>query len=575
MLLPDGRNVDVCTPHGAAAFIEAPGSFEFFTQNIESVDKIREKAKRKGGKLSAKDKRTLEIAYLTAEGLGEEAEPKVFAKIPKAEIECFMDHVIEQIANFTEDPKWVRTGVLSTHDQMCIHPCMSMFMHAVPTRLAFDNMAFERPFFGVLSKLVASRKAPLMPCNDLAETIAKIVTNAMISVVFNKEIVSSVEAAFKKLESCGMLAQYIRCTMVPELIGDIGVLKVYDELIGCPALIKKKFADGQPCGDLVSDILSGEDCNSFRMKNVEVIKKLKTIASFADIMQAPKQKIYGKEHMQSHNLNICRYCSKTDYSEEFQNSLKACARCKSAHYCSKECQKADWKSHKKNCKPTLKADEKAFVATQNATLNFAKRNYVDILEDLVEVCDETGLSKSELMLELDFTPNAKGICPALEDPPDFEIKESRGYFEGSRPNLPDWFLQNEDGEKNIDTVVAAIKDHFGRVTKDHLLCLARQPGGVSCYRIQLSDSDTGKQMFSQEAVDAARSAINDDDYDGLEQIFNENTMRAMRRSYGGQMPSNMGGGMPMNMPGNADLDRIRMMLNNNFGADFLMSGDMR
>lgn len=41
------------------------------------------------------------------------------------------------------------------------------------------------------------------------------------------------------------------------------------------------------------------------------------------------------------NRNVCASCGKPA-------SLR-CARCKSVHYCSKECQKADWPSHKRSC----------------------------------------------------------------------------------------------------------------------------------------------------------------------------------------------------------------------------------
>ncbi|KAJ7496284.1 hypothetical protein B0H11DRAFT_2000425 [Mycena galericulata] len=42
----------------------------------------------------------------------------------------------------------------------------------------------------------------------------------------------------------------------------------------------------------------------------------------------------------------CSICNKTT---DDRNTLRRCARCKRVWYCSKECQKADWKTHKKYC----------------------------------------------------------------------------------------------------------------------------------------------------------------------------------------------------------------------------------
>jgi len=45
--------------------------------------------------------------------------------------------------------------------------------------------------------------------------------------------------------------------------------------------------------------------------------------------------------------NLCMTCGKVGNS---RNKMKACAKCKTAFYCSKECQQKDWKDHKKYCK---------------------------------------------------------------------------------------------------------------------------------------------------------------------------------------------------------------------------------
>ncbi|TCD61257.1 hypothetical protein EIP91_008706 [Steccherinum ochraceum] len=48
---------------------------------------------------------------------------------------------------------------------------------------------------------------------------------------------------------------------------------------------------------------------------------------------------------EKHSLKFCLYCSKT----EFKATLFRCARCQIVYYCSKDCQKADWKTHKSTC----------------------------------------------------------------------------------------------------------------------------------------------------------------------------------------------------------------------------------
>lgn len=42
-------------------------------------------------------------------------------------------------------------------------------------------------------------------------------------------------------------------------------------------------------------------------------------------------------------MNTCKVCSKTN------ENMQICSACKSVDYCSRDCQKLDWKSHKTSC----------------------------------------------------------------------------------------------------------------------------------------------------------------------------------------------------------------------------------
>ena len=103
---------------------------------------------------------------------------------------------------------------------------------------------------------------------------------------------------------------------------------------------------------------------------------------------------------------------------------------------------------------------------------------------LVEATQQTGLEKKDLLLELDMTPDANGVAPALREKPEFNIKGTKGYYEGSRPNEPDWFfkagLSKKLYEENLNNLVTVVQDMYRKMTSDLLLCLVRYPLGPSC-----------------------------------------------------------------------------------------------
>ena len=49
------------------------------------------------------------------------------------------------------------------------------------------------------------------------------------------------------------------------------------------------------------------------------------------------------------NMKICCNYNKQGATAGPQKSLMVCSNCKKAYYCSRECQREDWKSHKHYC----------------------------------------------------------------------------------------------------------------------------------------------------------------------------------------------------------------------------------
>jgi mitochondrial splicing suppressor protein 51 len=62
----------------------------------------------------------------------------------------------------------------------------------------------------------------------------------------------------------------------------------------------------------------------------------------------------------SDNSNVCTTCKTTE-------KLKRCAKCNTTLYCSRECQKADWKSHKKLCSKNAAATAAAAAVNETSS----------------------------------------------------------------------------------------------------------------------------------------------------------------------------------------------------------------
>ena len=79
----------------------------------------------------------------------------------------------------------------------------------------------------------------------------------------------------------------------------------------------------------------------------------------------------------------CTHC-RLDLSEENTRPLK-CSRCQVFHYCSKDCQKANFKLHKALCKRIHSCREKANVS-EDEEKNSRHKNQYDLANSIVKLC---------------------------------------------------------------------------------------------------------------------------------------------------------------------------------------------
>ena len=91
-------------------------------------------------RLTAADKEHLIMTGFGADSISRYCTPEVFAEcVSDEEIIFWLDYVMDELKNLSHNSGWVRNGTLLRHDAFTLNPCVSMFKHKAPSRLAMER----------------------------------------------------------------------------------------------------------------------------------------------------------------------------------------------------------------------------------------------------------------------------------------------------------------------------------------------------------------------------------------------------------------------------------------------------
>jgi hypothetical protein len=468
VVLPNGRKLNIDSKKGADEFVNTFGTAFISTS------------------LTATDDMELTWAYMLMHLVADNASPeKIASGIPESELRTLADHTRDTLDALSADRNWLRSGTVPTRQGILLPAIVSASMHPSFVKIFLSNEGME-----AVAKFYASRKNRKKndtPKNCATQLILGLVNNALC--ILKQEGLSS-EKALCTIEKTGLLGQFIRCVHSdPEYSAHIVTC-----LQTCLQLVKKKLKSGTPTGDILDAVIAGKD-GPINEKAKSGLSKLQNLALLSNY--------------ECGIVKRCRNCEKTE-SQMDNALLMKCQRCRIAYYCSKECQVANWKSHKELCKALGNGSgSRSAFKTSNTTVSaFFHSNYFEIAKDVHKKTQEYNVPKKELLVEIDFY----GDAPALRN--EIKVWLTSGLLEGSSvADAPGWFRTHAE----MKTLERKVREE---VTSDELLVLCRASNGmVSVSRQNHPGGETGYPIFSDEVVES----IGSEDYDRMVTYLGQHT----------------------------------------------------
>jgi len=346
--------------------------------------------------------------YVLYQYFQDEESEKYFAMLGESEWNFWFNHIITQLRRLQTSPDWKQNGELDKIDDAMLWIC------SVTLLKTSEYSLFRVPtqFFHALASCIDTL-APRLPHSDFIVNVVDICTI----------LVNNQSSVLKMIEKSGLLVQILRCS-TKSLNRTTSIYRLYTLLSSDFNFIEKQFKPGQPCDDIVRKILVGKEGHS--NPDPKVLNFLQTISQLADKIQAV---LLDDPNIGKRSLAVCMFCNTT----KSKHSMKLCSQCRTTFYCSKECQRNDWKTHKPHCQPSSFSR-----ANSDIFHKIVDRFLIDHHDAIVLKVHETGYKLEELVLELDFAPDEFGVAPALSDPPQFEVlsvKNAHKYLQKKYPNL--------------------------------------------------------------------------------------------------------------------------------------------
>ena len=330
---------------------------------------------------------------------------KYIVMLDKSEWKFWFIHVIIQLRKLQTSPQWKQDGELDMDDTLMLRICHLILKHSNDLKLSERSFHVPKEFFQELASCI-DVLSPRLPNSDSIQYFV------MCASLLVQDSDSNI---WKIIEKSGLLVQILRCSTNP--IKDMNIIvSFYYQLTKQLSFIQKKFKPGQPCRNIAHKILVGEE--GYSNPDPRVLNFLQTISKLAGGT--------NQDLLLNHPKRLkCNFCNTT----VLENLMRDCGKCQMVSYCSKECQRKDWQSHKQNCDQNSGLRRKNCDKYANMVGKFLDDHHDKISAKTKKTMNETGYTIDELMLELNFAADESGIVPALSNPPQFEILNIENFLQ--------------------------------------------------------------------------------------------------------------------------------------------------